>query len=231
MKIRQTLAAFAVALSLAGAAHAQAVQGLDGRWEGPVVTPDGTQITGVFRVTTANGVTSAVFDSPEQGAKDIPATVAREGETVTFAIPMAMVTYTAKLSADGKTLTGDMAQGGGSVPVTMTQKPASAYVPPAGPLVQGLDGRWEGSIETALGNLPVVFRVSSSNGKTTTLLDSPTQGATDIPATAKREAQQVTIDAPGVRGVFSATLSEDGKTLAGFWDQLGQSMSLTMTKK
>ena len=226
-----TLSAIALALVLSGAAHAQAVQGVDGRWEGPVTLPDGTKITAVFRVTTRDGTTTTVFDSPEQGAKDIPASVKREGDTVTFEIPMAMLTYTARLSADGKTITGDMAQGGGSVPVTMTQKPASAFVHATTPAVAGLDGRWEGAIETGLGPLGVVFRASTAGGKTTTLMDVPMQNASDVTTLAKREGQKITLDVPGVRGGFYGDLSADGKTMTGTWEQMGQSMPLTLTKK
>jgi len=231
-RLKTTLAALALSLSLAGAAHAQAVKGIDGRWEGPVTLGNGMKITVVFRATTKDGVTTTVFDSPEQGAKDIPATAKREGDTVTFEIPTAMVVYTAKLSADGKTLTGDMNQGGGgAVPLTMTQKPASAAAAMTTPAVAGIDGRWEGSIDTPIGALGVVFRASTAGGKTTTLMDVPMQNASNIPTLAKRDGQKVTLDVPGVAGSFTGDLSADGKTLAGFWDQMGQSMPLTITKK
>jgi len=229
--LRSTLAALGLAITLAGAAHAQAVQGIDGRWEGPVVLGNGMQITAVFRATTKDGVTTTVFDSPEQGAKDIPAMAKREGDTVTFEIPAAMLTYTARLSADGKTLTGDMAQGGGSVPVTMTQKPASAVAAFTTPAVVGFDGRWEGSLDTPVGPLGVIFRASTDGGKTTTLMDVPAQNASDIPGMAKRDGQKVTIDVPGVGGSFSGELSADGKSINGFWDQLGQSLPLVLAKK
>lgn len=230
-RLHSTLAALGLAITLAGAAHAQVVQGIDGRWEGPVELGNGMKITAVFRAATKDGVTTTVFDSPEQGAKDIPATAKREGETITFEIPTAMIVYTAKLSADGKTLTGDMAQGGGSVPVTMTQKPASAVAAFTTPAVAGFDGRWEGAIDTPVGPLGVVFRASTAGDKTTTLMDVPAQGASDIPGMAKRDGQKLTIDVPGVGGSFSGELSADGKSINGFWDQLGQSMALVLAKK
>jgi hypothetical protein len=229
--MKRLASALLLALALAIPAHAQAVQGIDGRWEGPVTLGNGMKITAVFRATTKDGATTVVFDSPEQGAKDIPATAKREGDTVTFEIPAAMVVYTAKLSADGKTLTGDMAQGGGSVPVTMTQKPASAAAPMTTPAVAGLDGTWEGSIDTGVGSLGVIFRASTAGGKTTTLMDVPMQNASNIPALAKRDGQKVTLEVPGVGGSFTGDLSSDGKTLTGFWDQAGMSMPLTITKK
>lgn len=229
--IKRIAAALALTLALALPAHAQVVQGIDGRWEGPVTLGNGMKITAVFRATTRDGKTTVVFDSPDQGAKDMPATAKREGDTITFEIPQAMVVYTAKLSADGKTLTGDLVQGGGSIPVTMTQKPASAAAPMTTPAVAGLDGAWEGPIETPVAALGVIVRVSTAGGKTTTLMDVPMQNASNIPVLAKREGQKVTLEVPGIGGVFSGELSADGKTLTGVWDQLGQSLRLTLQKR
>jgi uncharacterized protein len=230
-RLASLLAAFAAASALAIPAHAQAVPGLDGRWEGPLELPNGIKLTAVFRVVTKDGQTTTVFDSPEQGAKDVAASVKREGETVTFNVPMGGVTYTAKLSADGKTLTGDISQGGGSIPMTMVQKPAGAVTAITTPAVQGLDGRWEGALSTPGGDLVVAFRISTAGGKTTTLLDSVTQNNNNIPALARREGQKVTIDSPGIGGSYSATLSADGKTLDGVWSQMGNDLLLQMAKK
>jgi hypothetical protein len=229
--MKRLLTALTAALLLASPAFAQAVQGLDGRWEGPMELGNGIKLTGVFRIATKDGKTTVLMDSPEQGAKDIPATVKREGDTVTFNVPTGGLTYTAKLSADGKTLTGDMSQGGGSIPLTMMQKPAGAAVATTTPAVEGLDGRWEGTLSTPGGDLVVAVRISTAAGKTTSFLDSVTQNANNIPALTKREGQKVTVDVPGVGGQFTGTLSADGKTMDGFWDQMGQGLGLKLTKK
>lgn len=229
MKFRAGLLAAGFAVALASAAYAQAVQGLDGRWAGAIVMPNGVSITGVFRVVTKNGLTTAVFDLPDQGATGIPASVKREGDKVTFDVPAAMLTYTASLSADGKTLAGDMNQRGNSVPLTMTQKPAAAA--PTGLPISGLDGRWEGVIPTPSGDIAVVFRFSTAKGRTTTLMDTPGQGAAGVPALASREGEKISIDVPGIGGNFTADLSADGKTLTGTWSQSDQSFPLIAEKK
>ena len=231
---RKRLAALAASIALAASAHAQAVPGLDGRWEGPVALPTGATITGVFRVETKNGVTTAVLDAPEQGVRDFPATVKRDGSKVVFDVPSIGLNYNASLSADGKTLSGDLGQGGGAVPVTMKHVSASAapvLTTKAGPLVQGLDGAWEGAVTTPVGAITVVFRLSSNASGTTTLMDSPDQNVRDIPATAKREGPAITIEVPGVSGTFSGQLAADGKSIAGLWDQVGQSFPVTLEKK
>lgn len=225
------LASLTFALVLSGAAYAQAVQGLDGRWEGKITLGNGAVITGVFRVTTKDGKTTTVMDSPDQGAKDIPAAVTRTGDKVVFEVATAGVTYTANLSADGKTLAGEMSQGGGSVPLTMTQKPASATAALTTPAVAGLDGRWEGALSTPVGDMPIVFRVSTAAGKTTTLMDSPSENISGIPSLAKRDGQKISIGIPGIAAQFEGELAADGKTINGFWNQSGQSLTLILTKK
>lgn len=229
--MKRILLAASAALLLASPAFAQAVQGLDGRWEGPMELGNGIKLTAVFRVETKDGKTTVLMDSPEQGAKDIPATVTRDSDNVTFKVPTGGLTYTAKVSADGKTLTGSMAQGPGAIPVTMTKKAATAASDFSTPAVQGLDGRWEGTLATPAGDLVVAIRISTANGRTTTLMDSVTQKANNIPAKASRKGQEVTIDVPGVGGGFTGTLSADGKTIDGFWDQNGQALGLKLARK
>lgn len=98
-------------------------------------------------------------------------------------------------------------------------------------VVSGLDGRWEGNVETPSGPLPVVLRVATAAGKTTTLLDSPTQQAMDIPATATKDGQKVAIEVAAVGGTYAGTLSADGKTITGTWSQSGVNLPLNWTKK
>ena len=232
--MKRTLSAIVVALALSGAAYAQAVQGLDGRWEGPVTLGTGATITGVFRVETRNGVTTVMMDSPEQGVRDFPATVKRDGAQVVFDVSSIGLNYTATLSADGKSMTGDMGQGGGAVPVTLkhtSDSAAYASTTKAGPLVPGLDGAWQGAVSTPVGDITVVFRLASDAKGTTVVMDSPDQNVRDIPAVARREGSAVTIEVPGVSGSLSGQLAADGKSIAGIWDQLGQSFPLTVEKK
>jgi hypothetical protein len=77
-----------------------------------------------------------------------------------------------------------------------------------------------------------MFLRSSSNAKsTTTLADSLDENIKDIPAVARREGSTITIDVPGTSGVFSGQLAADGKSIAGMWDQAGQSFPLTIERK
>jgi hypothetical protein len=231
MNLRGIFASGALAVTLASAAHAQVVQGLDGRWEGAIALSNDSPIRAVFRVTTKDGQTAVAFDSPDQGVSGVAATVSRMGENVTFKVPMAQMMYVAKLSADGKTLTGEVAQGDTAVPLILTQKPPSAVAALTSPAVVGLDGTWEGGIVTPMGDIAVLLHIATKDGRTTTLMDTPEQGVRDIPALTKRDGQKVTVEMPGIRASFSGDLLASGKTLAGEWIQSGQHLELTVTRK
>lgn len=103
--------------------------------------------------------------------------------------------------------------------------------PVAGPAIAGLDGRWEGSIDTPEGALPGVFRISTAGDKTTTLMDSPSQGAFGIPALTKRDGNSIVIDMPIVGGNFTGELAADGATITGAWHQNGMDFPLVLTRK
>lgn len=115
------LAIAAAMLALSGAATAQTVSGLDGRWEG-ALTVENVTLPLVMRVATANGATTAVLDSPAQNATDIPATLTRDDDAVKLDLPIIAGAYAGKLSADGKTIAGTWSQGGYDLPLDLTRK-------------------------------------------------------------------------------------------------------------
>ncbi len=122
MNLQKTLAALGLSLVMAGAAHAQTVEGLDGRWEG-ALDIGGTALRLVFRVETAGGKTTLLLDSPDQGATGFEtADLKREGQKVSFAVPSIGGAYAGDLSVDGKTLTGAWSQLDQSLPLVMTRK-------------------------------------------------------------------------------------------------------------
>lgn len=95
-----------------------------------------------------------------------------------------------------------------------------------------LIGNWQGSLDTGAAQLPLVFHVTrADDGSLTGSLDSPAQGAFGIPVTGiSLDGATVNFEIAAVAGGFSGTLSEDGKSIAGSWNQGPASLSLTVTK-
>ncbi len=119
--IRKFTTALIAAAALIGSAHAQVVEGLDGRWEG-ALDADGMTLHVVMRVATANGATTAVLDSPDQDTIGIPATLTRTGAAAALDVPSILGSFKGALGPDGKTLTGAWSQGGVELPLTLTRK-------------------------------------------------------------------------------------------------------------
>jgi uncharacterized protein len=105
------------------------VSGLDGEWNGAVITGSGAKLRLVLRVRTGPYGTVALLDSPDQLANGITLQdLARDGDKVSFRQAAIRAAYAGALSADGKTITGNFTQGA-SVPLVFTKaagpKPAA----------------------------------------------------------------------------------------------------------
>ncbi len=63
------------------------------------------------------------MDSPDQGAMGIPVSMISPGENaIKIALKLISVEFNGKLSEDGKTLTGEWSQGGGSYALVLAKK-------------------------------------------------------------------------------------------------------------
>jgi dipeptidyl aminopeptidase/acylaminoacyl peptidase len=95
-----------------------------------------------------------------------------------------------------------------------------------------LVGRWEGSLDTGAGQLPIVFNITrGEDGSLTATMDSPAQGAFGIPVTAvSLEGSAVSLEVAAVAGGYAGTLSEDGSSIAGTWSQGPASLPLDVTR-
>ncbi len=80
----------------------------------------------------------------------------------------------------------------------------------------------------AAGKLPLVLHLRvSTEGALSATLDSPSQGAMGLPCTdVKLSSETLDFTVPVVQGAYGGTLSADGRTLTGSWQQAGQSMPL-----
>ena len=205
------------------------VDRLLGSWVGKLTTPPGAELTIVFRFQRdAAGKLQAVLDSPDQAARDIPITdVAVTDDKLSFNVQAVRGKYTATLSGD--TMRGEWNQLQ-PMPLTMQrgeyQTPVVTVALDAAALAK-LSGSWRGP----LGPLTVVVRfLKNADGKVQAFVDSPSQGAKDIPVTAASlDGDTLKFEVKAIGGGFSGQLA--GNTLSGTWTQLGQGNPLTLTKE
>jgi len=95
-----------------------------------------------------------------------------------------------------------------------------------------IEGIWEGKLKVPGGELRIVFKISkNSDGTLTATLDSPDQGATDIPIEeAIFKDNTLRLEVKSVGGVFEGKVSEDFLVIEGEWKQSGQTLPLTVKR-
>jgi pimeloyl-ACP methyl ester carboxylesterase len=97
-----------------------------------------------------------------------------------------------------------------------------------------LEGIWQGALEIppAGFKLRIVFKTTlEDDGSLTTLMDSPDQGASDIPVDRTTLADGIVrFEVDVAAGYYEGALTEDGQVIAGEWHQSGQDFPLTLER-
>jgi pimeloyl-ACP methyl ester carboxylesterase len=87
-------------------------------------------------------------------------------------------------------------------------------------------GEWYGTLDAGV-KLPLIFHIKADG---VTAVDSPAQGAKDLPGKAVLTGGKLRIDLTVPLAAFEGEVSADGKTLTGQWLQGGGKLPLVMTK-
>jgi fermentation-respiration switch protein FrsA (DUF1100 family) len=97
---------------------------------------------------------------------------------------------------------------------------------------QGVEGTWLGTLSFSGTELRIVFKiVKSPEGKLTATMDSPDQGAKDIPLDeVVFQNGHLRLDAKSINGGFEGDMKEDNSTIEGQWSQGGMSLPLTLKR-
>ena len=95
-----------------------------------------------------------------------------------------------------------------------------------------IEGIWEGKLKVPGTELRIVFKISKNpDGTLTATLDSPDQGATDIPVEEVIfEDNILRLNVKAVRGIYEGKVSEDFLVIEGEWKQSGQTLPLTLKR-
>ncbi len=93
-------------------------------------------------------------------------------------------------------------------------------------------GNWLGTLKIQTMELRVVFRITAGpDGSLSAKMDSPDQGAKDIPVDkVECNKGQVSLTSSLIMGSFTGELSADGKILKGEWKQGGLALPLELSK-
>jgi len=214
------------------ARHRQSASDLQGFWEGSVSVKTVT-VRLVLKVDKMpDGTYAATLDSIDQGTGDIPVNaITLSNRTVSFQLASMRARYEGDLNARATEMSGQWNQGGVSVPLTFQRTktpsriaaplPSSAYARRESSPLQGV---WKGTIDARGIPLRLVVRISeTSPGKLTGTMDSPDQGARNIPlTTAEFSKPMARFDIASIDGRYEGTLKDDGSEIAGTWTQAGK---------
>ncbi len=203
-------------------------QRLSGSWLGKLKPIPGGDLEFTVVVTfqqNEEGIAVASLSVPEQGGNNIPVdSIELDSDELTLEISQARLEINGSIS--GENFTGTWTQAGQSLDLNLSK---GEYKQPGLALsaltYARLRGPWHGKVS----GLTVVLRVEESDGKYLALLDSPDQGASDIPVTALEvDGDNLTLTITPLQVSFTAIISAD--EIAGEWTQGPQTLQLALVR-
>jgi hypothetical protein len=171
------------------------------------------------------GVYTASLSSPDQGAQNIPVdSFAVEDDELTVEINRMRLEIITNIA--GEQMTGNFTQAGRNIPITLnrgeyTQQglniPALTYA--------RLQGPWHAEVQ----GLNVQIRIEQQGDTFFAYLDSPDQGASDIPISSLALEQDTLTFAVTAAGMnFNGELAND--QIVGTWSQMGTDTAVTFVR-
>jgi hypothetical protein len=208
---------------------------VQGIWKGALQLKEGTALRLNFKIAEQPPGTFQIrLDSVDQGVKDIEASSASYQDHVLKA-EFAGLNGSFEGRVDGREIAGTWAQAGSSLPLILERADATGETEQE-PIKNyyigrnNLPGHWKGTLQVQNVKLRVVFNIAQlPDGSLAATMDSPDQGATDLPATTVQHTPpNVKIEWKGIGGVFNGTL-KNGK-LTGKWRQGGAAFPLNLSR-
>ena len=216
-----------------------------GHWEGTVDLQGNKLDFSVDIVQGREGAVSGIISFPSQNIKASPLiNVVAKGADVSFAmqgIP-GDPSFKGKLSDDGKMITGDLTQAGTTFQFKLERKGEAKSelpwqqgygpTPSKGVPGQGIEGRWQGTLDAGGMSLRVVLKVTkATDGSYTARVDSPDQSVPDMVVDSiTLNDKSVAFEMKAISGSYKGTMSADGSEVVGEWMQGAGSLPLTLKR-
>ncbi len=210
-----------------------------GHWEGSIDAQGNIIEIAVDLVRDDKGIWKGVIAIAAQQLNNYPlSNVKVEGANVAFdmASVQGVPTFKGKLSTDGKNIFGEMAQAGMNFSLKLDKKGEAKIT--ANDLAISIkstvnfEGNWQGAVNMNGSTLRLVLKIAkAADGSFTAFLDSPDQGAQNLPINSLTATDSaVSFEMKYILASFQGTLSKDGNEIAGNWNQ-GSSVPLTLKRQ
>jgi len=210
---------------------------LQGEWEGALKVTKDMELRLKLKIAEPTpGTFQAELDSVDQGAKGMPVTsLTYKRPAIRFELGNLKAAFEGNLAGGGEQLVGNWKQGRKPLPLTFQRVKTDAAAPLEKDYrYQGdfqLQGHWRGQLTLPSGSaMRIVFHIPAmTDGVYTAALDSPDQGAMDIPANSVEfNFPNVRIEWKALRSVYEGSL-KSGK-LVGNWRQGPATLALEMER-
>jgi hypothetical protein len=224
----------ALLLFPASALSAQTAVDPTGHWEGTIQVQDTMINIEIDLTRNSNGELSGTFSQPVQQVKGLPlSTVATDGRTVRILLKGGPqpTTFQGTVSDDGKSMKGDAAQGGYSIPFTLTRTGDAriAAAPKNAPIGKELEGTWNGALEVGGTQMRLIVKMANQpDGTAAGTIVSPDGSGVEIPIGITQKGSNVTVDVASVGASFVGVLNDAGTEMTGTWTQASNTLPLTL---
>jgi hypothetical protein len=194
-----------------------------GHWEGALQVP-GQELKIEIDLAKTDEKWEGAISIPAQSLKGFPLTaITLQGDSVSFALGglPGNPQFKGTVSKDGKSLSGDFSQGGGtlSFAVVRTGEAKIEPLPKSTPITKDLEGAWEGPVDVNGTTLRLALKLSNRpEGGATGTLTSVDQGGAEIPVAAViQTGSHLKVIVKAISGTYEGDL-KDGQ-LTGTWTQ------------
>ena len=224
----------ALLLLPASSLRAQPAVDPSGHWEGTIQIQDTPLSVEIDLARNGQGEIAGTFGQPEQQVKGLPlSTVTVEGRSVRFVLKAGPqpATFQAMLAADGKSMTGEAAQGGYTIPFTLTRTGDAriAAVPKSPAIGKELEGTWNGTLEANGGQMRLIVKMANRpDGTAAGTVVSPDGSGIEIPIAMTQKGSSVTLEVTSVGASFAGVLNDARTEMTGTWTQGPSTLPLTL---
>lgn len=202
---------------------AQPAASPSGHWEGAIQVP-GQELKIEIDLAKSGEKWEGTISIPAQSLRGFPlSAITLQGDSVSFALSglPGNPQFKGTVSKDGKSLSGDFSQGGGTLPfaVVRTGDAKIEPLPKSTPITKDLEGSWEGSLDVNGTTLRLALKLSNRpDGGATGTMISVDQGGSEVPVAAViQTGSHLKVVVQAISGIYEGDL-KDGQ-LTGTWAQ------------
>lgn len=234
MVTRNRFSWFAAALLPVASGGAEPAAGIAGHWEGAIHAATDFAVA-VDLATDETGKLGGTFSNAAQRIDGMPLWSASvEGRLVKLEIKSAgpaIQTFDGRLSADGRTMTGQFLVDVYAVPFELKRTGAARIAPPPrSPAVDArLAGSWAGTLELADKSFPLELTLTNHSDETATGAWAA-GGAPPSAISIAVEGSTVTLTSAITPTTFTGRVDADGTQISGTLTESGASRTVVFTR-